>query len=57
MKEHLHTIPVKEAFLSGDECPFCYLERQAERSAIRYTLGPGASYMEPDAEDRTFRLP
>ena len=48
MKEQIDTIPVNEAFGSEDECPFCYLERQAEQKAIRYTLGPGASYMEPD---------
>lgn len=48
MKEQIDTIPVNEAFASGDECPFCYLERQAEQRAIRYTVGPGASYMEPD---------
>ncbi len=48
MKAQLHTIPVMEAFESGDECPFCYLERQAEQSAIRYAAGPAASYMEPD---------
>ena len=53
MKEQIHTVPVNEAFDSGDECPFCYLERQAERSAIRYTLGPGASYMEPDVRAGT----
>ena len=48
MKEHLHTIPVNEAFLSGDECPFCHLQREAEQRIIRYVAGPGASYMEPD---------
>jgi len=48
MKEHLHTIPVNEAFLSGDECPFCYLQRVSERSHIRYVAGPAASYMEPE---------
>jgi len=48
MKEQLHTIPVNEAFESGDECPFCYMERQVERNAIRYYAGPCASYMEPD---------
>ena len=53
MKEQIHTVPVNEAFESGDECPFCYLERQAEHSAIRYTLGPGASYMEPDVRAET----
>lgn len=53
MKEQLHTIPVNEAFLSGDECPFCYLERQAEQHVIRYVIGPGASYMEPDVRAAT----
>ncbi len=53
MKEQIDTIPVNEAFLSGDECPFCYLERQAEQKAIRYVLGPGASYMEPEVREAT----
>ena len=48
MKQQIDTIPVIEAFSSEDECPFCYLERMAEQRAMRYTLGPGASYMEPD---------
>ena len=48
MKEHLHTIPVNEAFLSGDECPFCYLRRESEQRILRYVAGPGASYMEPE---------
>ena len=53
MKEHLHTIPVNEAFLSGDECPFCHLQREAEQRIIRYVAGPGASYMEPDVRGVT----
>lgn len=48
MKEHLHTIPVNEAFDAGDECPFCYLRRQSEQRILRYVAGPGASYMEPE---------
>ena len=48
MKEKIYTIPVNEAFESGDECPFCHLERAVEQRTIKYTLGPGASYMEPD---------
>lgn len=48
MREQIDTIPISEAFESGDECPFCYLERKAEQSALRYIAGPGASYMEPD---------
>ena len=53
MKEQIDTIPVNEAFEASDECPFCYLERQVEQRAIRYTLGPGASYMEPDVRAAT----
>ncbi len=53
MKEKIETIPVNEAFRSEDECPFCYLERQAEERAIRYIAGPGASYMEPVIRGRT----
>ena len=55
MREQIDTIPVNEAFQSGDECPFCYLERMAEQKAIRYVLGPGASYMEPDVRGVTDR--
>ena len=55
MKEQIDTIPVNEAFETGDECPFCYLERQAEQRSVRYTLGPGASYMEPDVRAVTDR--
>ena len=53
MKEHIDTVPVNEAFDSGDECPFCYLERMAEQRTIRYVLGPCASYMEPDVRAQT----
>ena len=53
MKEQIHTIPVSEGFESGDECPFCFMERQVERNAIRYFAGPGASYMEPDVRAAT----
>lgn len=48
MKEQIHTIPISDAFLSGDECPFCYIERETEKRLLRYTLGAGASYMEPE---------
>ena len=56
MKEKIYTIPLSDAFLSGDECPFCYLERDAEQRALRFTLGPSASYMEPDIREKTTRL-
>lgn len=55
MREQIDTIPVNEAFESADECPFCYLERMAEQKAIRYTIGPGACYMEPDVRGVTDR--
>ena len=53
MKEQLDTIPVNEAFETDCECPFCALERTVEQKAIRYTLGPSASYMEPDVRAAT----
>lgn len=55
MKEQIDTIPINDAFLSEDECPFCYLERMAEQRTIRYVIGPGASYMEPDVRAQTTR--
>lgn len=55
MKEYIDTIPVTDAFSKDDECPFCYLERQAEQRAIRYIAGPEASYMEPDVRAATDR--
>ena len=53
MKEQIDTIPLNDAFDSGDECPFCYLERLAEQSTINYVIGPGASYMEPEVREVT----
>lgn len=55
MKEVIETTPVIEAFESGDECPFCYLERWAEQRAINYVVGPCASYMEPEVRAITDR--
>ena len=53
MKEQIDTIPVNDAFDAGGECPFCYLTRQAEQRTLRYVLGPGASYMEPEVRAAT----
>lgn len=39
MKESIHTIPLMDAFKAEDECPFCYLEREAEQHAISFALG------------------
>ncbi len=56
MKEQIDTAPVIEAFESGDECPFCYLERMAEQRAINYAAGSCASYMEPDVRAITDQM-
>ena len=53
MKESIHTIPLMDAFRAEDECPFCYLEREAEQHAISFALGSGASYMEDDVRAET----
>ena len=53
MKESIHTIPLTDAFKAEDECPFCYLEREAEQHAISFALGSGASYMEDDVRAET----
>jgi len=56
MKEVLYTIPVNEGFEAEDECPFCYMERAEEQRAIRYVVGPAATYMEPAARAATARV-
>lgn len=53
MREQVYTIPLMDAFRSGDECPFCFIERELEQHAIRFVLGPGASYMEDDIRRQT----
>ena len=40
MKESIHTIPLMDAFKAEDECPFCYLEREAEQHAISVPAHP-----------------
>ncbi len=51
MKENIATIPLMDALNAGDECPFCYLEREAEQHAISFILG--SAYMEDDIRERT----
>ena len=53
MKEQLCTIPVNEGFEAEDECPFCFMERAEEQRAIRYAVGPAATYMEPTVRAAT----
>lgn len=51
MKEALYKIPMVDAFKSGDECPFCHIERDLEQKALDYTLGD--SYMQSDVREAT----
>ena len=53
MKEKLYTSELHDALQAGDECPFCWLERKLEQSAIEFVLG--SSYMESDTRDATDR--
>lgn len=48
MKEKLYTIPLNDAVNAGDECPFCFIERNVEHDLLDYVLGSAASYMEAD---------
>lgn len=51
MKENIATIPLMDAFGAKDECPFCYLEREAEQHAVSFILG--SAYMEDDIREKT----
>lgn len=51
MKENIATIPLIDAFSANDECPFCFLEREAEQHAISFILG--SAYMEDDIREKT----
>lgn len=55
MKEQLYKIPLKDAFRADDECPFCYIERNVEQSALDFVLGPDASYMQDHVRAETDR--
>lgn len=53
MKEKLYTIPLNDAINAGDECPFCFIERNVEQDLLDYVLGSAASYMEYDTRQQT----
>lgn len=53
MKEKLYTIPLNDAVNAGDECPFCWIERNLEQDLMDYVLGSGSSYMESNVRDLT----
>lgn len=56
MKEQLYTIPLMDAFRAGDECPFCYIERDVEQNALDFVLGPQASYMQDHVRAETDQM-
>lgn len=56
MKETIYTIPLNDAFKAHEECPFCFLEREAEQHALEFILGSGASYMEDDIRAETDKI-
>lgn len=47
MKEHIYSIPLTEALREKDGCILCTLEKEMEKQAVSYFLGP--SMMEPDS--------
>ncbi len=54
MKEHIHTIPVIDAFkesLENGGCPFCLMREKLERNAVDFIMGP--AYMEEDVRMET----
>ncbi len=53
MKEQLYTIPLNDAINAGDECPFCYIERNIEQDLLDFVLGSGSSYMEAHIRELT----
>ncbi len=53
MKEKLYTIPLNDAMNAGDECPFCFIERNVEQDLLDFVLGSGSSYMESDIREQT----
>ncbi|NLZ55996.1 MAG: hypothetical protein GX900_04980 [Clostridiaceae bacterium] len=52
--EKIYTIPVHDALLQTEECPFCYLYRTREEELLKYYLGP--SLMQPDIRVETNRV-
>lgn len=56
MKETLYTIPLTDAFLADDECPFCNIERKLEHDALDYILGSASAYMQSDIREQTNKL-
>lgn len=54
MKETIYTIPVNEAYNTDCECPMCILEKNLEKEAVEYSLGP--AMMEPDFREQSNKI-
>lgn len=54
MKESIYTIPLTDAFHSGDECPFCFIHKKLQDDAIDYMLG--SAYMADNIREKTNEL-
>ena len=53
MTDQLHTIPITDAIQNAGECPFCYIEKHAEKRILDFVLGSSSSYMEADIREMT----
>lgn len=56
MSEKLYTIPLKDAFLANDECPFCHIEKKIEEDLLDFVLGSGSSYMQNNVREVTDKM-
>lgn len=54
MKDSIYTIPLTDAFHSGDECPFCFIHKNLQDNAINSMLG--SAYMADNIREETNRL-
>lgn len=54
MKDNIYTIPLTDAFCSGDECPFCFIHKKLQDDAIDYMLG--SAYMADNIREETNKL-
>ena len=54
MKDNIYTIPLTDAFNSGDECPFCFIYKKLQDDSIDYMLG--SAYMSDNVREETNKL-
>lgn len=53
MKETIYTIPLMDAVMANDECPFCFVERKSEQDALDSILGSSSAYMKSEIRELT----